>query len=93
LIEKGIRPRHILIDQLPLYDGPRFVTLQNGGLVRYPQYVFNRSEYLRTIANLGYELVDSWDCRNFSCIVPFHPGRSVRAYTGLCFSDMQVKGQ
>jgi len=90
LIDKGIRPRHILIDQLPLYGGPRFVTLQNGGLVHYPQYVFNREEYLTVIANLGYELVDSWDCHNFSCIVPFHPGRSVRAYTGLCFSEKRT---
>jgi putative methyltransferase (TIGR04325 family) len=85
LIERGIRPRHILIDQLPLYEGPRFVTLQNGGPVTYPQYVFNRQEYLNGIANLGYELVDSWDCHDFSCIVPFHPEKSVRAYTGLYF--------
>ncbi len=85
LIARGLAPRHILIDQLPLYDGPRFVTLQNGGLVRYPQYVFNRADYLAAIANLGYELVDAWDCRNFSCIVPFHPKRTVRAYSGLCF--------
>jgi putative methyltransferase (TIGR04325 family) len=86
LIAKGLKPRHILIDQLPLYDGPRFVTLQNGGLVRYPQYVFNRAEYLTAISKLDYELVDSWDCRNFSCVVPFHSDRSVRAYTGLYFS-------
>lgn len=93
LIDKGIRPRHILIDQLPLYDGPRFVTLQNGGLVRYPQYVFNREEYLMAVAKFGYELVDSWDCRNFSCIVPFHPDRSVRAYSGLYFSEKRTKGE
>lgn len=90
LIEQGARPRHILIDQLPLYEGPRFVTLQNGGLVRYPQYVFNRRQYLTAIAGLGYELVDSWDCRNFSCIVPFHRDKTVRKYTGLCFSEKRI---
>jgi putative methyltransferase (TIGR04325 family) len=90
LIDKGIRPRHILIDQLPLYDGRKFVTLQNGGPVYYPQYVFNRDEYITTFTRLGYELVDSWDCRNFSCIVPFHPNKSVRAYTGLYFSAGKV---
>jgi putative methyltransferase (TIGR04325 family) len=90
LIGRGIRPRHVLIDQLPLYDGPRFVTLQNGGLVRYPQYVFNRAEYVSGVAELGYELVDSWDCRNFSCIVPFHPDKAVRVYSGLCFSEQRT---
>ena len=91
LIECGLRPRHILIDQLPLYDGPRFVTLQNGGPVAYPQYVFNRQAYLNGIANLGYELVDSWDCQNFSCNVPFHPEKSVRAYSGLYFRTLPEK--
>src|SRR5262249_36069184 len=89
LIGQAAGPRHILIDQLPLYEGPRFVTLQNGGLVRYPQYVFNRRQFLTAIAGLGYELVDSWDC-NFSCIVPFHRDRTVRKYTGLCFSEKRI---
>lgn len=93
LIDKGVRPRHILIDQLPLYDGRRFVTLQNGGLVHYPQYVFNREEYVLGVTNLGYELLDSWDCRNFSCIVPFHADRSVRAYSGLYFSEVRTQGE
>ena len=85
LIDRGIRPRHILIDQLPLYDGPQFVTLQNGGLVRYPQYVFNRKEYVNSIVDVRYEFIDSWDCSNFSCTIPFHPERLVRTYSGLYF--------
>ncbi len=89
LIDMGKRPAHILIDVLPLYDGKQFVTLQNGGLVRYPQYVFNREGFIRAITNLGYDLVDLWDNRFDSCVIPFHPKRSVHAYTGLCFSDRQ----
>jgi len=85
LIDRGLRPRHVLIDHLPLYDGPQFVTLQNGGLVRYPQCVFNRDAYLSRMTELGYELVNFWDCRDFSCNIPFHPEKSVRAYSGLCF--------
>ncbi len=45
IMGKGLRPAHILLNRLPLYDGHRFVTLQNGGLVYYAQYVFNREEY------------------------------------------------
>jgi putative methyltransferase (TIGR04325 family) len=90
LIEKGMRPHHILMDQLPLYSGRRFVTLQNGGLVYYPQYVFNREEYIDAIANLGYEFVDSWCCSNASCVIPFHPNKSFHGYSGLYFSDEEM---
>ena len=86
LLEPHTRPGHLLLDHLPLYDGQRFVTLQNGGrLLRYPQYVFNREDYLSSIADRGYELVDSWDCRNASCLIPFHRGKAVRAFSGLYF--------
>jgi putative methyltransferase (TIGR04325 family) len=87
LIENGTRPSHILINRLPLYDGPQFVTLQNGGLVYYPQYVFNRDRFIRAIENLDYELIDAWVDAADSCIIPFNPKRSVCAYTGLYFLE------
>jgi putative methyltransferase (TIGR04325 family) len=85
LIEQGQRPKHVLIDMLPLYDGPSFVTLQNGGPVCYPTHIFNRQDFLRSIVDLGYELIYAWRCSNFSCNVPFHPERIVRDYSGLYF--------
>jgi len=90
LIGKGLRPGHILIDQVPLYDGPSFVTLQNGGLVYYPQHVFNRAAYINAITNFSYELVDAWIVKLESCIVPFHPNRAVHAYSGLYFSESRT---
>lgn len=85
LIEREIWPKHILIDHLPLYEGPRYVTLQNGGLVCYPQYVFNRKEFIKAIADCGYEIIDIWDDTANSCIVPFHPEKSIQNYKGLYF--------
>jgi putative methyltransferase (TIGR04325 family) len=85
MADQGVRPAHVLINRLPLYDGPRFVTLQNGGLVYYPQYVFNREMFISSIENLDYGLVDAWPDTADSCIIPFHAARSVRAYTGLYF--------
>lgn len=87
LIDKGIRPASILIDQVPVYAGRQFVTLQNGGLVYYPQYVFNREEFLATISNLGYELIDTWSINGSTCDIPFHPEKDVRALSGFCFAD------
>lgn len=89
LIGKKVGPKHILIDQLPLYEGPTFVTLQNGGLVCYPQYVFNRKEFVNAIEELGYKLIDMWDDVTDSCIIPFHPEKSIQAYKGLYFSKTQ----
>jgi len=92
MIDRGRRPAHVLINCLPLYDGPQFVTLQNGGLVYYAQYVFNRERYIKSIENLDYELIDSWPDTADSCIIPFHSTRSVRAYTGLYFQTRSAAG-
>jgi len=83
MINRRMRPAHVFINRLPLYSGPQFVTLQNGGLVYYPQHVFNRTMFISSIENLDYELVDAWRDTADSCVIPFHPARSVRAYTGL----------
>lgn len=87
LIDKGIRPANILFEQVPVYDGAQFVTLQNGGPVYYPHYVFNREEFLRAITHLGYELVDTWSINESHCNIPFHPEKDVHALSGFCFSE------
>lgn len=76
------KPKHLLINRLPLYEGKQFVTLQNGGQVFYPQYVFNKNDFIEGLQQLGYKLIDIWQ-GNDSCRIPFHPDRSVRFYHGL----------
>jgi len=76
-------PVHILINRLPLYDGKQFVSLQNGGEVFYPQYIFNRQEFISSLNELGYELVYSWEDGVDSCMIPFYPEYSVPVYSGL----------
>jgi len=78
-------PRHLLINRLPLYDGEQFVTLQNGGKVFYPQYVFNKANFITELECLGYKLMDIWEDKIDSCIIPFHPEKSVPFYSGLYF--------
>jgi putative methyltransferase (TIGR04325 family) len=92
LVAKNEGLTHILIDQLPLYDGCEFVTLQNGEIVFYPQHVFNRCQYIKNIKKLGYSLVDSWKDSIDSCVIPFHPDKSVYEYTGLYFSKNKAGG-
>lgn len=82
-LTKQSKPTHLLINRLPLYDGERFVTLQNGGKVFYPQYVFNKTDFIKALESLGYELIDLWEDRGSSCMIPCHPDRSIRFYHGM----------
>jgi putative methyltransferase (TIGR04325 family) len=78
------KPKHLLINRLPLYNnGKQFVTLQNGGKVFYPQYVFNKTEFIESLNNIGYELIDIWEDSQDSCIIPLYPEKSVYFYYGL----------
>lgn len=77
------KPKHLLLNRLPLYDGEQFVTLQNGGKVFYPQYVFNKKDFISSLQALGYELIDVWEDRADSCFVPFYPEKHVPFYNGL----------
>jgi putative methyltransferase (TIGR04325 family) len=77
------KPKHLLINRLPLYDGKQFVTLQNGGEVFYPQFVFNKDDFLASIERIGYELIDIWQYKDDSCYIPFDREHSVSAYSGL----------
>jgi putative methyltransferase (TIGR04325 family) len=85
MLTSSQKPRHLLINRLPLYNGDQFVTLQNGGKVFYPQYVFNKNIFIKGLETIGYELVDFWENQGDSCIIPFHLDKSVKCYAGLYF--------
>lgn len=80
------KPKHLVFNFIPLYDGEQFVTLQNGGKVFYPSYVFNKADFINSFKNIGYEIVDIWVERFSYCIIPFHPEKS-----GLFFHGLYLK--
>lgn len=79
-------PSHLLLNKLPLYDGPEFVTLQNGGPAFHPQYVFNRQEFIERLESIGYRVEDEWRVETHSGYIPFHPDRSFPYHSGLYFT-------
>jgi putative methyltransferase (TIGR04325 family) len=85
------RPRHLLINKIPLYDGPEYVTLQNGGVVFSPQYVFNRTQLIESLKQLGYQLVDSWNVETHHGQIPFHPEQSFPFHSGLYLALSTLK--
>jgi len=54
------RPRHILLNKLPLHDGNEFVSLQNIGSGFSPLHVWNRGRFVERFERLGYEAIDVW---------------------------------
>jgi len=87
LLRSGARPRHILLNKLPLYDGEDFVTAQNLGDGCFaPTHVYNRARFIREIEALDYTRVDEWSVPERSLHIPGHEDRSIAAFTGLYFS-------
>ena len=80
------RPRHILLNKLPLYAGEDFVTTQNLGEGAFaPLYIWNRERYIQDIVACGYELRDAWSVLERSLYLPGHRRRSVSSFSGLYF--------
>ncbi len=87
LLERcAARPRHLLLNKLPLYAGEDFVTAQNIGEGCYaPVYVYNRDRLVRDIEALGYRLRDEWAVHERAFDLPGHPERSFPSFSGLYF--------
>jgi putative methyltransferase (TIGR04325 family) len=77
-------PRHLLLNRLPIHDGPRFVTLQNEGSAFGVQHIFNWAEFVASLATVGYKLVDSWASPEEGCSIPFRD-ITVAPYRGMYF--------
>ncbi len=76
------KPLHLLVSNTPTWDGSSFVTLQNLGTVFAPYRIFNRAEFLSSLEELGYELVDSWH-KMREVRIPRHPDKFTDRYSGF----------
>lgn len=81
----GSLPRHLIVNKMPLYDGPTFVTVQSTGRAFHPYRIFNRDEFVSAVVALGYRVIDDWSNREQHCEIPFAPERDIDAYSGYYF--------
>lgn len=79
------KPHDILINLLPIYDGPTFVTLQNIGTAFCPYRIFNKDQFIQALCRQGYELIDIWENAEKSMTIPFREDRSLSCYHGMYF--------
>jgi putative methyltransferase (TIGR04325 family) len=83
------KPTHILLNKLPLSEGPDFVTLTRypgGGIA--PYHVFNRLAFIDSVSSQGYELVDNWSNPDVAMDIPFHPEKRIESFSGLYFRSI-----
>lgn len=79
------RPKHLVINKLPVYDGEAFWTVQSTGRAFHAYRIYNRAELVAEAQALGYHLVDDWQNREQHCEIPFTRGRDIDAYSGFYF--------
>jgi putative methyltransferase (TIGR04325 family) len=88
------RPSHILLNRVPLWDGERFITLQNNGAWTVPYKIDNREQFAQSLIALGYDLIDHWRTSRTLQVLT-SPEHLVENYHGMYFrldesSDRQM---
>jgi putative methyltransferase (TIGR04325 family) len=79
------KPRHVLLNKLPVRSGDSFVTVQDTGFFRVPYTVFDRARLVEGLKALGYRLRDEWQNPGLTCLLWRKPDLSVSAYSGFYF--------
>lgn len=79
-----VKPKHIIVNKTPMWDGAPFVTVQSIGFSYCPYLIRNRQEFITSIEALGYKLRDSW-IKSRLLKVRFRRGYKLDHYAGLYF--------
>jgi putative methyltransferase (TIGR04325 family) len=79
------KPRYVLLNKLPVTPQPDAWTLQNYGPAVTPQRLFNEQVFLGYFSSHGYRLRDRWEVQDLDCLIPFHPERFIRHFSGFLF--------
>ena len=77
------RPKHLLINKLPICECASFVTLQSTGTGFSPYQVTNRHELLRQLSQLGYSVDDTWQNPDLKLHIPGQPEHSLDSFSGM----------
>jgi putative methyltransferase (TIGR04325 family) len=79
------KPRHLLLNKLPITPQEDCWTLQNYGPAVTPNRLFNEDMFLAYFASHGYRVRDRWAVQDIDCLIPFYPQRFIREFTGFLF--------
>lgn len=81
------RPKHLLINLLPLHARATYFTVQNIGTAFCPYRIEAHGRFVGDLRALGYELRDHWENLEKRCDIPFvAPHYSLDRYHGFYFA-------
>ena len=81
------RPPHLVLNKVPLSDGPEVWTIQSvGGAALVPYHVMNREQFLGRMGRLGYRLLDSWTVAEYGARIPFAEGKGTKHNSGVAMT-------
>ncbi len=80
------KPRHVLINRIPLTEGTTFFTLQHTDYSVVTYRIGNIGEFISEMEALGYKLVDRWELDRF-CDIILHPERYVPELLRILFRE------
>jgi putative methyltransferase (TIGR04325 family) len=84
LAEFTHKPQHIVLNNIPIWDKPAFVTMQSIGFSYCPYLIRNRAEFIASIEAQGYQLRDTWT-KPRKLHVRFRRNYRLQHYTGFYF--------
>ncbi|UPG94296.1 TIGR04325 family methyltransferase [Luteibacter aegosomatissinici] len=80
------RPRFLLLNSVPVHGTTTYFTVQNMGVTCCPYRVTSERDFLGSLTDAGYTLLDRWENPHRHCTVPFHPELSLDRYFGFAFA-------
>lgn len=81
------RPRHLLLNSVPIHTTASYFTVQNMGTACCPYRITAEREFVDSLKALGYVIQDRWENQQRSCLIPSRPDRSLDRYFGFYFSQ------
>lgn len=77
-------PRRLVLNKVPLSDGPAGWTLQNvSGVAAAPYHVMNRDAFVAGLERLGYVATDEWTVPRYRVRIPFQDRIGTESNSGL----------
>jgi len=86
LIEQlAAKPRYILLNKLPVVPYEDCWTLHNYGPAVCPMRLYNERNFIAYFESAGYRLRDRWAVQDLDVLIPFHPERFLKEFSGFLF--------
>lgn len=86
------RPQRLVLNKVPLSDGPDIWTLQQAGGVLVPYGVSNRIAFIDSLTRLGYRVLDRWNVPEYAARIPFAKGYGTTSNSGLALEFVMPAG-